>query len=78
MITTKHVLSAAHCQSPLLKFVRLAEYDTRTDKDTKHEDVQISRVVPHENYDGLIHDILMVYLEHDVKFTGESKVKYSP
>lgn len=70
MITTKHVISAAHCQSPLLKFVRLAEHDTRTQTDTKHEDVKVTRFVPHKEYDGLIHDILMLYLERDVTFTA--------
>lgn len=55
--------------------MRLNEYDTRTDKDTKHEDVKIARTAPHKDYDGLINDITIVYLERDIKFTGESKVK---
>lgn len=55
--------------------MRLAEYDTRTDKDTKHEDVKVTRVSSHKEYDGLINDIMILYLERDVTFTGESKVK---
>lgn len=68
------MLTAAHCILTKLKpFVRLAEHDTRNDEDTKHKDVQVIRTERHANYDFYINDIGMLYLEHDVEFSGKLK-----
>lgn len=61
-----------HTSIEFRSFVRLAEHDTRIETDTKHEDIKITRSEPHKDYDGLTYDILMVYLEKDVTFRGES------
>lgn len=58
-------------------FVRLAEHDKRTDKDTKHEDVKVTKIESHKHFDGLTNDIALLYLEKDVTFRGESKKKSS-
>lgn len=49
----------------------MGEHDTRTDKDTKHEDIKITKTKSHDDYDGLTNDIAMLYLEKDVTFKGE-------
>lgn len=60
----------------LLKFVRLGEHDLRTTKDGQHQDIPISRAVPHNEYDTVMYsnDIAMLYLERDVEFSGEFQI----
>lgn len=54
-------------------FVRLGEHDTSTDKDGKHQDIDIVGARKHEQYvkNTGIHDIAMVYLKKDVTFNGK-------
>lgn len=77
LITSKHVLTAAHCiQDELLNNVRLAEHDTRTTDDGQHQDIGIAFSDVHEEYDEEIdlNDIAIVHLEHDVEFNGKLRL----
>lgn len=66
------MLTAAHCILTKSKpFVRLAEHDL-TDEDTTHKNVRVIRTARHSYYDYYVNDIGMLYLEHDVEFTGEN------
>lgn len=73
LITSRHVLSASHCFKRPCNFVRLGEHNTLTTDDGDHVDVPIKDVQMHENYKWLsqINDIAIVYLKHDVDFTGK-------
>lgn len=57
--------------------MRLGEYDIRTIDDGPHEDIEVLRWEPHQQYDSrlIIHDIGMIYLNRDVIFNGELKNK---
>lgn len=70
VITTKHVLSAAHCFKRDRDFVRLGAYDLPKDKN--RIDIDIDRVEMHEEFerDTKINDIAVVYLVSDIEFTG--------
>lgn len=73
LITSKHILTAAHCIKDNLWFVRLGEYDvTRTDEG-RHEDIAIREWRKHEHYEAklLLNDIAMLLLERDVIFNGK-------
>lgn len=72
MITTRHVLSAAHCMNPSLYMVRLGEHDLTTDRDGQHEDVRVTRGEAHEIYNKElgINDIAIVYLTRNVQYNG--------
>lgn len=56
-------------------FVRLGEYDKTTTTDGQHQDIRFSHHEIHEEFDSFlkINDIAMIYLDHDVEFTGELK-----
>lgn len=56
-------------------FVRLGEYDTGTDDDGPHTDVDVAEYLQHEDFDrkSLENDIALIYLEHDVNFNGKRK-----
>lgn len=59
LITSRHVLTAAHCLSHTLYIVRLGEYDYATSTDGDHDDVRVVRQVLHAQYDKrlMINDI---------------------
>lgn len=73
MITSRHVLSAAHCMNPALYMVRLGEHDLKTENDGRHEDVRVTHGDAHRDYDKVlgINDIAIVYLAKDVKYNGK-------
>lgn len=50
----------------------MGEYDKRTEMDGPHQDIMIYDSEVHDDYDDFIkiHDIAMVYLEHDAEFNG--------
>lgn len=52
-------------------FVRLGEHDLSTEKDGKHQDIDVVGARKHESYvkDAGINDIALVYLKKDVTFT---------
>lgn len=54
-------------------FVRLGEHDTYEFEDDQRVDIDIDRVELHEHYvkTPKINDIAIVYLAHDVEFTGK-------
>lgn len=78
LITSKHVLTAAHCFKVVLNFARLGEWDYNTDSDGPHQDIKIADHEVHEAYNTTIkiHDIAIIYLERDVDFTGELKLNF--
>lgn len=73
MITSRHVLSAAHCFKITYDFVRLGEHNTNTIDDDNRVDAEIKRVDIHEDYVKVpkINDIAIVHLARDVEFTGK-------
>lgn len=73
MITSRHVLSAAHCINYALYMVRLGEHDYRTDTEADHDDVRVVRSVPHSQYDKrlMINDIAILHLARDIHFNGK-------
>lgn len=76
MITSRHVLTAAHCISPLLQFARFGEHDTRKTSDGVHQDVPVAHTESHDGFSWKwkINDIAIVYLAHDVAFDGETNI----
>lgn len=56
-------------------FVRLAEHDLTINSDGPHQDVIVSSVMTHNQFipKDKINDIAVLYLQHDVDFTGKSK-----
>lgn len=52
----------------------MGEYDKRTESDGPHQDIKIADYETHSDHDDFIkiNDIAMIYLEHDVEFTGEN------
>lgn len=73
MITSRHVLTAAHCNLEHLYMVRLGEHDFANTNDGEHQDVKVIHVMQHEYYDKnlMINDIAILDLEHDVEFNGK-------
>ncbi|XP_044250417.2 venom serine protease Bi-VSP-like [Drosophila takahashii] len=71
LITARHVLTAAHCITLNLTFVRLGEHDVTTDKETRHVDLRIARFVIHPNYNPRNgrSDLAILYLARNVEFT---------
>lgn len=72
LITSRHVLSAAHCISQNLIAVRLGEYDIRTTDDGPHETIRIRGARIHDDFDLVLgtNDIAIIYLARDVEFNG--------
>lgn len=58
------------------KFARLGEHDVENVYDGMHDDVPIVRIKQHAEYDQTtkIHDIAILYLEREVKFTGTIRI----
>lgn len=79
LITTRHVLSAAHCFEITFDIVRLGEYNTTARTDENRVDVPIERIDKHEKYTDVpkLNDIAIVHLSHDVEFTGKLKNLFS-
>lgn len=76
MITSRHVLTAAHCMNNALYMVRLGEHDYASQSGTAREDVRVSRRVPHSQYDSrlMINDIAILHLARDVNFNGKLNI----
>lgn len=73
LITTRHVLTAAHCVKPDLYMARLGEHDFDQDLPGEQEtDVLIESATVHPNYskDNLINDIAILKLRDSVRFTS--------
>lgn len=73
MITSRHVLTAAHCLLPFLFMVRLGEHDFQDTTDKEYQDVLVRRSTPHEHFDLklMINDIAILDLQSDVQFNGK-------
>lgn len=59
--------------------MRLGEYDTRTTTDGPHEDVRISKVQSHKDFDPdlYLNDIAIISLERNVEFNGKAQISLS-
>lgn len=77
LITSRHVLSAAHCMSPLLLIVRLGEHNTTITTDGEHQDIPVAHHESHGSFSWKFknYDIAVVYLARDVIFNGELKLE---
>lgn len=65
------------CFIMLRVVVRLGEHDKSTD-DSTHVDIAVVHQKEHPEYADffkLLYDIALLYLKHDVEFTGELKKK---
>nr|ATU82932.1 secreted S1 protease protein [Pristhesancus plagipennis] len=77
IITTRHVLTAAHCSHPYPEnslSVIVGEHDIRTVKETKATKViHVKKIMNHEDYDNVTqtHDIAILYLEEDVPLSDQ-------
>lgn len=62
--------------SPLRWFARLGEHDVRTTRDGQHEDILITRGVPHPQWDKelVVNDVAVLTLQRDVIFSGTAKM----
>ncbi|XP_037048485.1 venom protease-like [Bradysia coprophila] len=71
LITTRHVLTAAHCILSTLSFARLGEHDISSTTDGVVEDVNVIRAERHPEYNrhDKTNDIAIIYLERDVNMT---------
>lgn len=79
MITSRHVLSAAHCFKLTFDIVRLGEYNTSVLRDENRAEIPIKSVDVHEKYVEVpkLNDIAIVHLLNDVEFTGILKNLFS-
>ncbi|XP_031626165.1 venom serine protease Bi-VSP-like isoform X2 [Contarinia nasturtii] len=71
LITSRHVLTAAHCILSTLSNVRLGEHDISSTSDGEVQDIKVIRSERHADYnrrDGT-NDIAILYLERDVQFS---------
>lgn len=52
--------------------VRLGEHDLTTTFDGKHDDIRLTRAVPHAQYNAelMLNDIAILYMNRDVNFNG--------
>lgn len=72
LITSRHVLTAAHCIRSDLTFVRLGEHDLSRTDEAQHVDVPVVKVLKHPNYtrSNGRNDIALLYLGENVQFSA--------
>ncbi|XP_055910857.1 uncharacterized protein LOC129945223 [Eupeodes corollae] len=73
LITSRHVLTAAHCIKTDLTFVRLGEHDLSRDDEVNHIDIPVVKTLRHPQYDKNDghNDIALLYLDRNVKFSDK-------
>ncbi|XP_055540540.1 venom serine protease Bi-VSP-like [Wyeomyia smithii] len=76
LITSRHVLSSAHCIQNLLFFVRLGEYDITSDNDGANPvDIYVEKTFVHEQYNAktIQHDIALIRLQQNAPLSNAIK-----
>ncbi|XP_011184647.2 venom serine protease Bi-VSP [Zeugodacus cucurbitae] len=75
LVSSRHVVTAAHCIRNDLSYVRLGEYDLSTNTETQHQDLRVVKQEKHPSYNTANgrNDIGIVWLERDVQFTKNIK-----
>lgn len=76
LITTRHVLTAAHCIQSLLYFVRLGEYDINSNNDgASPVDIYVEKAIVHEQYNEktIQNDIALIRLQVNAPSTDMIK-----
>ncbi|KAG4065841.1 hypothetical protein HA402_012519 [Bradysia odoriphaga] len=71
LITSRHVLTAAHCVKSTLTTVRLGEHDLGSETETETVEIPVVKVARYPQYtskDGH-NDLAVLYLERDVDFS---------
>lgn len=73
LVTSRHVLTAAHCNKITLTTVRLGEHDTSRDDDGAIQDIRVITKESNPNYDSKIGngDLAVLYLERDADLSSE-------
>lgn len=77
LITTRHVLSSAHCIQNLLYFVRLGEHDITSNNDGANPvDIYVEKTFIHEQYNDktIQHDIALIRLQQDAPLSDAIKL----
>ncbi|XP_055840657.1 uncharacterized protein LOC129908281 [Episyrphus balteatus] len=71
LITSRHVLTAAHCIRKDLTSVRLGEHDLNSETEANHVDIPVVKRLRHPNYVPAYghNDIAMLYLGQTVQFS---------
>jgi secreted trypsin-like serine protease len=72
LISSRHVLTAAHCIRKDLYSIRIGEHDLSTDAETQHIDIVVSKIITHPNYDKKDghSDLAILVLEEPVTAYG--------
>uniref|UniRef100_A0A0K8WFX2 CLIP domain-containing serine protease n=1 Tax=Bactrocera latifrons TaxID=174628 RepID=A0A0K8WFX2_BACLA len=75
LVSSRHVVTAAHCIRSDLSYVRLGEYDLSTDTETQHQDISVLKQEKHPSYNTANgrNDIGIVWLQRAVQFTNNIK-----
>lgn len=74
LITSRHVLTAAHCTKPPgLKFVRLGVHSRTTLSGEYYDDIPIKKIKIHERYNPAKrpNDICIILLSYDTEFSSK-------
>lgn len=72
LITSKHVLTAAHCLKSSLTTVRLGEHDLGSDTEAPLQQINVVKVAKYPSYDPKDghNDLAILYLETEAHFTA--------
>lgn len=73
LITSRHILTAAHCIAEDLIIARVGEHDFTTTSDGDHVDARVVKMDVHPLYNAkeITNDIAILTLDKDVTFNGE-------
>lgn len=73
LISSRHIITAAHCIRPNILVVRLGDLNLRRDDDGANPvdfAIEKFKIHPYRNVMQKTHDIAVLKLQNDVHFTG--------